>query len=54
MLLTGMNRPAEVCGLRRNLYTPPVVYHSGGYTGLGGKYQPAGIFHKGEYVLPAC
>lgn len=24
----------------------------GGYTGQGGKYQPAGVVHKGEYVLP--
>ena len=25
----------------------------GGYTGPGGKYQPAGIVHRGEYVLPS-
>ncbi len=25
----------------------------GGYTGAGGKYQPAGIVHAGEYVFPA-
>lgn len=24
----------------------------GGYTGRGGKYEPAGTVHKGEYVLP--
>lgn len=24
----------------------------GGYTGDGGKYEPAGIVHKGEYVVP--
>lgn len=27
-------------------------FASGGYTGRGGKYQPAGIVHKGEYVIP--
>jgi len=27
-------------------------YASGGYTGSGGKYQPAGLVHKGEYVVP--
>lgn len=27
-------------------------FASGGFTGLGGKYQPAGVVHKGEYVLP--
>jgi len=26
-------------------------FASGGFTGQGGKYQPAGIVHKGEYVL---
>ena len=24
----------------------------GGFTGSGGKYEPAGIVHKGEYVIP--
>ncbi len=28
-------------------------FAGGGYTGLGGKYQPAGIVHAGEYVLTA-
>lgn len=27
-------------------------FATGGYTGRGGKYEPAGIVHKGEYVLP--
>jgi len=27
------------------------AYADGGYTGAGGKYEPAGIVHKGEYVL---
>lgn len=26
-------------------------FASGGYTGRGGKYEPAGIVHKGEYVI---
>lgn len=26
----------------------------GGYTGPGGKYQPAGIVHRGEYVIDAA
>lgn len=25
---------------------------TGGYTGAGGKYEPAGIVHRGEYVVP--
>lgn len=28
-------------------------YSQGGFTGPGGKYQPAGIVHAGEYVMPA-
>ena len=28
------------------------TYAEGGYTGKGGKYEPAGLVHKGEYVVP--
>ena len=28
------------------------LYAEGGYTGAGGKYEPAGIVHRGEYVVP--
>lgn len=28
-------------------------FSGGGYTGSGGKYEPAGIVHKGEYVINA-
>jgi hypothetical protein len=28
-------------------------FASGGYTGPGRKYEPAGVVHKGEYVLDA-
>jgi hypothetical protein len=28
-----------------------VQFSSGGYTGDGGKYEPAGVVHKGEYVI---
>lgn len=31
--------------------TPGVGYADGGYTGDGGKYQPAGIVHAGEFVM---
>ena len=27
------------------------TFANGGYTGAGGKYEPAGIVHKGEYVF---
>lgn len=29
------------------------LFDKGGYTGDGGKYEPAGIVHKGEYVFDA-
>ncbi|MBB4391825.1 phage tail length tape measure family protein [Bradyrhizobium sp. ERR14] len=29
------------------------MFAGGGYTGNGGKFQPAGIVHKGEYVMDA-
>ena len=28
------------------------AFAAGGYTGPGGKYEPAGIVHKGEFVVP--
>jgi lambda family phage tail tape measure protein len=28
-------------------------YSEGGYTGSGGKYEPAGVVHRGEYVINA-
>lgn len=32
---------------------PPIPsFAKGGFTGKGGKYEPAGIVHKGEYVIP--
>lgn len=31
---------------------PSRGWASGGYTGSGGKYEPAGIVHRGEYVVP--
>lgn len=31
--------------------TPATGFARGGYTGPGGKYQPAGIVHAGEFVL---
>jgi len=30
-----------------------VGYATGGFTGRGGKYEPAGEVHRGEYVIPA-
>jgi hypothetical protein len=32
---------------------PQEDYATGGWTGSGGKYEPAGIVHRGEFVVPA-
>lgn len=34
--------------------TGPKLFDVGGYTGNGGRMQPAGIVHKGEYVFDAA
>jgi hypothetical protein len=41
---SGYSGPAPVYGFPR--------YASGGYTGDGGKYEAAGVVHRGEYVVP--
>ena len=43
---------AQTAGIVSNIQAVSGVgFASGGYTGPGGKYQPAGIVHKGEYVF---
>lgn len=32
---------------------PSTPYWGGGFTGRGGKYEPAGVVHRGEVVLPS-
>jgi len=39
----GLANVAQINGLQ---------FAEGGFTGTGGKYEPAGIVHKGEYVVP--
>jgi hypothetical protein len=34
-------------------FSQPKGYANGGYTGPGGRNEPAGVVHKGEYVIPA-
>jgi hypothetical protein len=33
--------------------TMSMAFAEGGYTGDGGKYEPAGIVHRGEFVMPS-
>ncbi|OOF45784.1 phage tail tape measure protein [Rodentibacter trehalosifermentans] len=46
---------ANYMGMEEFIPTPPKVPNvnkwSGGYAGNGGKYEPKGIFHGGEYVM---
>src|SRR5690606_367241 len=55
--LFGGAAPNNSAATRRSLQTlyPGVNFNGhaeGGYTGPGGKYEPAGIVHRGEYVIP--
>lgn len=43
---------AAVASLQALLSTALASFADGGYTGDGGKYQPAGIVHAGEFVAP--
>lgn len=36
----------------RPTFLGAVGFADGGYTGPGGKYEPAGVVHRGEYVFP--
>lgn len=43
--------PGDQSGMRIPRVPVP-QFANGGFTGRGGKYEPAGIVHKGEYVVP--
>lgn len=52
-LIGAFNWIAPKVGLHKlGTFSLPKGFATGGYTGDGGKYQPAGIVHKGEYVMP--
>lgn len=48
MIFNAIKSAASAFGYSDGGY---VGYSSGGYTGDGGKYQPAGVVHRGEYVI---
>lgn len=37
----------------KNTQFVPTTFSDGGFTGKGGKYEPAGIVHRGEFVIPS-
>lgn len=45
----GMIAIAEAITLAESLSG----FSQGGYTGAGGKYEPAGVVHRGEWVMPS-
>ncbi|MBA8907891.1 phage tail tape measure protein [Aminobacter ciceronei] len=49
--LLGQGPLAGLFGGATGIFGSLFGFADGGYTGEGGKYQPAGIVHKGEYVM---
>jgi hypothetical protein len=49
--ISGIDRSVLVT-IRSQVIGNIPTFDTGGYTGPGGKYEPAGIVHKGEVVLP--
>ena len=47
-----MNEQVSTGGTSTGERTVTSGYSEGGYTGDGGRYEPAGIVHRGEYVVP--
>jgi hypothetical protein len=52
----GEREAANALQVQINLVNAQITklrgFSAGGYTGAGGKYEPAGIVHRGEYVVP--
>ncbi|WP_176399918.1 phage tail tape measure protein [Shewanella sp. Shew256] len=53
--LAKISMQKAIAGIASNIFggfaeSGAVGYSSGGYTGAGGKYEPAGIVHRGEVV----
>lgn len=55
-LATGRSIASIETEMRKGSDSGPAKRHggyaTGGYTGDGGKYEPAGVVHRGEWVLP--
>lgn len=55
-LIAAFNTIVDKVGLGKSLKIPviglPKGFAAGGFTGPGGKYDPAGIVHAGEFVVP--
>ncbi|MFN3704328.1 phage tail length tape measure family protein [Thermomonas sp.] len=51
LIAAAFAQGAQITAILSGANFRPGGYADGGYTGPGGKYQPAGIVHKGEGVL---
>jgi hypothetical protein len=51
--ISPLHNPQEALKQQLEFQLKNEGFATGGYTGNGGKYEPAGIVHKGEYVIPA-
>lgn len=49
--LLGKGPLAGLAGIGTGILGKLFGFADGGYTGDGGKYEPAGVVHKGEYVM---
>lgn len=54
--VSGLARAAIIVGLIEAAFAGleglvAGAFYDGGYTGAGGKYEPAGVVHRGEYVV---
>jgi hypothetical protein len=51
----GMPNPDDIVdgAIKSGLSSLVGSFAGGGYTGSGGKYEPAGVVHRGEYVITA-
>lgn len=49
--ITAIEGISAVVAQAKLLASLSTGYADGGYTGTGGKYEPAGVVHKGEYVF---
>jgi hypothetical protein len=50
---TAVGSIASIVGQTIANFSKPEGYFEGGYTGKGRLTEPAGVVHKGEYVIPA-
>jgi hypothetical protein len=52
---TALTAPGLISAANAIVKTQSILsagFAEGGFTGLGGKYEPAGIVHRGEFVMP--